>query len=372
MHIEFTDLKAQYNAYSTELQAAMQQSLASGQYILGPQVSELEKQLSNYLHVPHAITCASGTDALQLALMAIDIQPGDEVITSPFTFIAAAEIIALLKARPVFVDIDPMTFNIDATKIAEKITNKTKAIIPIALYGQPADMQEINEIAKIYSEKFNHKIYVIEDAAQSLGAEYQDKKSCNLSEISCTSFFPAKPLGCYGDGGAIFTTNSELAEKIKALRVHGQSKRYYHEYIGFNARFDTLQAAILLVKLKHFPDEVKKRQQIAAYYNQLFSHQADLQIPFVKPDRTSVYAQYTLRINNRDEIQAALQKAHIPTAIHYPIPLHLQPCFQYLGYKAGDFPQAEKAAQEVISLPMSAFVQREQQDYIAEHLINAL
>lgn len=363
MKIDFAELKKQYLSYQHEIDAAIHRVLDSTQFILGPDVAELENQLAEYTGARYAIGCASGTDALQLALMAIDIQPGDEVITTPFTFIATAEMIVLLGARPVFVDIEPDTFNIDVTKIAEKITSKTKAILPVSLYGQPADMNEINQLAEKYAEKLGHKIYVIEDAAQSFGAEYQNKKSCHLSELACTSFFPSKPLGCYGDGGALFTSNATLVDKIQAIKVHGQTKRYYHEYVGFNARLDTLQAAILLVKLKHFPEEVIKRQRIAEEYTRCFAEMG-LSVPMIRSDRTSVYAQYTLRVKNRDAIQQSLQNQGIPTAVHYPKPLHLQPCFKAFNGKVGDFPHAELAAREVLSLPMNAFVTAEAQAYI--------
>ncbi len=363
MKINFHDLAAQYVAYQDEINFAIQKVLDSCQFIMGPEVFALENDLARYLECDHVISCASGTDALLLALMAIDIKPGDEIITTPFTFIATAEVIDLLRAKPVFVDIQPDTYNIDPTEIAAKITEKTRAIIPVSLFGQPADMDEINALTQDHAQK----IYVIEDAAQSFGAVYKGMKSANLSDMGCMSFFPSKPLGCYGDGGAIAVKDGLLAEKIKSLRVHGQTKRYYHQYIGFNCRLDTLQAAILQVKLKYFADELKRRADIANRYQKLLAHQPFI-LPHIKNDRTSVYAQYSVRVKQRNDLIDALKNKNIPTAVHYPKPLHLQECFRHLGYKLGDFPVAEKVAQEIMSLPMSAFVTERQQHYIATAL----
>ncbi len=366
MRVDFIDLKAQYMAYKEEIDKTIGEVMQKAAFIGGEKVTTLEKELANYTGSKFAISCSSGTDALLLALMAIGIKEGDEVITTPFTFIATAEVISFLKAKPVFVDIDEKTYNIDPKKIEEKITSKTKAIIPVSLYGQPADMEEINQIAKNASGK----IYVIEDACQSFGAEYKDKKSCNLSDIGCTSFFPSKPLGCYGDGGAVFTNDEEIAKKIFILKNHGQSKRYEHEVIGLNARLDAIQAAVLLVKMKHFDDEVKKRIELGQRYTQ---HLKDFVItPFIKEDRTSVYAQYSIRVpDRRKEIVNKLKTTGVPTAIHYPKPLHLQKAFEYLGYKEGDFPVAEKVSKEILSLPMSPFLSIEDQDYIIKTLSKA-
>ncbi|BCD60631.1 MULTISPECIES: DegT/DnrJ/EryC1/StrS aminotransferase family protein [unclassified Nitratiruptor] len=361
MKIDFIDLKTQYKQYQNEIDQAVLSVMASAQFIGGPEVSSLEKELAQYSGSAHAIGCSSGTDALLLALMAIDVKPGDEVITTPFTFIATAEVIAFLGAIPVFVDIDEKTYNIDPTKIEEKITSKTKAIIPVSLYGQPADMDEINKIAQRYG------LIVIEDGAQSFGAEYKGKKSCNLSHIGCTSFFPSKPLGCYGDGGAVFTNDERIAKKIDILKNHGQTKRYEHELIGLNARLDAIQAAILRIKLKHFPQEIEDRITIATRYTKAL--QEYVVTPLVKADRTSVYAQYSIQVQNRDEVCKKLNEKGIPTAIHYPKPLHLQKAFSNLGYKLGDFPVAEKVSQHIMSLPMSPFLQKEQQDYIIDSLI---
>jgi UDP-2-acetamido-2-deoxy-ribo-hexuluronate aminotransferase len=369
--INFHDLHLQYASYKEEIDNAIHKVLNSAQFIMGEEVFNFENSLAEYLGNKHVIACASGTDALLLALMAIDIKPGDEVITTPFTFIATAEVIALLGATPVFADIQTDTYNIDPNKIADKITEKTRAILPVSLYGQPADMDEINTLAHDYSNRFGKKIYVIEDAAQSLGAEYKGRMSSNLSDLGCLSFFPTKPLGCYGDGGAITVKDDILADKIKSLRVHGQTKRYYHQYIGFNCRIDTIQAAVLQVKLKYLHEEVRKRHQIAKYYNALLSKQ-DVTLPFIKPDRTSVYAQYSIRHANRAQLIDFLKAKNIPTAIHYPQPVHLQECFSYLGLTRGSYPIAEKAANEILSLPMSAFITTGEQEYIAYAIQEAL
>jgi UDP-2-acetamido-2-deoxy-ribo-hexuluronate aminotransferase len=356
MKIDFANLNIQYKLYKNDIDMAIHQVLDSSKYIMGPQISELEKELAGFTGAESCIVCSSGTDALLLSLMALDIGPGDEVITTPFTFIATAEMIAHLGARPVFVDIDQKTYNIDAAQIEQAITSKTRAVMPVSLYGQPADMDEINDLAA------RKKLTVIEDAAQSFGAEYKGKMSCNLSDLGCTSFFPSKPLGCYGDGGAVFTSNDQLARKMSSLRVHGQSKRYHHKYPGIGARMDTIQAAVLLAKFRHYPGEIKLRQEAAHVYNQLLG---DLVVtPMVKADRSSVWAQYSIRVKDRDMVQDGLLKAGIPTAVHYPIPLHLQECFKYLGYGPGDFPVAEAISEEIISLPMNPFLTRQEQEYI--------
>ncbi len=369
-NIPFANLHAQYLKYQVEIDTAISRVLHAGQFIMGPEVKELEEKLSQFLGGDvYTVACASGTDALMLALLGIDIEPGDEVITTPFTFIATVEVISLLGAKPIFVDIEPDTLNIDASKIEEKITARTKAIIPVSLYGQTADMDAINEIASSASKKIGREIFVIEDGAQSFGAEYHGKKSCTLSKLACTSFFPAKPLGCYGDGGAVFTTDEALARKMKCLSAHGQTQRYHHEYIGINGRLDTLQAAVLLAKLPHYLEEIKRRQEIAVKYNELLSKEKEIAITTIRKDRTSVYAQYTIRLKQRDKLKSALEKNGIPTAIHYPKPLHLQPCFSSYGFKEGDFPLAEQAAKEVLSLPMCAFLDREKQGFIGETLL---
>jgi len=362
--INFIDLQAQYCAYEDEIDAAIKNVCNEARFIMGPQVKELEKKLEDFTGSPNAITCSSGTDALLLALMACDVGPGDEVITTPFTFIATAEVISFLGATPVFVDIDDITYNIDPTLIEEKITKRTKAIIPVCLYGQPADMDEINEIAA------KHNIYVIEDACQSFGSVYKGKKSCNLSTLSCTSFFPSKPLGCYGDGGAVFTNNEEMAEKIRSLRVHGQTKRYHHKYVGLNGRMDTLQAAILNVKMDHIEDEISKRHKIAAKYSEKLKNLDDLVVPCIKEDRTSVFAQYSIRVKDREKVVEKLKEAGIPTAIHYPKPLHLQEAYADLGYKTGDFPVSEMISQQILSLPISPFLSDVDQVYICKIMVD--
>jgi len=363
--VEFINLKAQYAVYKKEIDERVIGVFNSGQFIMGKEVDALETELAAYTGSKHAVSCASGTDALLLALMALDIKAGDEVITTPFTFIATAEVIALLGAKPVFVDIDEQTYNIDPSKIEAAITPKTKAIIPVSLYGQCADMDEINAIAA------KHAVTVIEDAAQSFGAEYKGKKSCNLSRIGCTSFFPSKPLGCYGDGGAVFTNDDELAKKIASIRIHGQTERYVHKYIGINGRLDAVQAAVLRVKLSYFDAEVKKRLELGARYIELLKD-IDVITPFTKSDRTNVYGQFSVRVKNRDEVMKKLGELGVPTAVHYPKPLHLQECFAPLEYKNGDFPVCEKVSNEIMSLPFSAFLSESEQDEVAAALKKTL
>ncbi len=360
--IRFVDLKRQYMEYKNDIDRAIKDVLESGQFILGRQVDELEDRLADFVGTKHCITCSSGTDALLLALMALEIKEGDEVITTPFTFIATAETVAFLGATPVFVDVSPRTFNIDPEKIEEKITSRTRCIVAVDLYGQCADFDRINEIARRYN------IFVIEDGAQSFGATYKGRFSCSLSDIGITSFFPAKPLGCYGDGGAVFVKNDELAKKIRALRNHGQLKRYEHSYIGINGRLDTIQAAILLAKLPYFPREIKKRQQVATYYSERL--QSVVTVPFIEPHNTSVFAQYTIQVERRDDLRKFLASKDIPTAVHYPVPLHLQKCFGYLGYRKGDLPISEEMSEKVLSLPMHPFITREEQDLVINSILD--
>ena len=355
MKINFIDLAAQYQAYQQEMEDAVLAVMRSGQFIMGKAVSEFEQQMADYVGCKHVIGCSSGSDALLMALMALDIGPGDEVIVPAFSFIATATCVSRLGATPVFVDVAEDIYNLDTELLAKAITSKTKAIIPVSLYGQVADMEEINAIAG--------DIPVIEDAAQSFGADYQGKKSCNLSTIGCTSFFPSKPLGAYGDGGAITTNDAALAEKLRSLRVHGQTARYYHEYLGIGGRLDTMQAAVLQVKLAHFPDEAAKRVAIGQRYSELLAD-ADVVTPFLKSDRNSMYAQYSVRVADREAFVAKLQAADVPTAVHYPMGLHLQPCFAKYGYQTGDCPVTERVSQEIVSLPMSAFLTEAQQDYV--------
>src|SRR5690554_5125173 len=317
--MQFIDLAAQQARIKEKIDANIQRVLAHGQYILGPEVAELEDKLAAFAGVKHCISCANGTDALQIAQMAFGIGPGDEVITPGFTYIATAETVALLGAKPVYVDIDSRTYNLDPSLLEAAITPRTKAIIPVSLYGQCADYDAINAIAA------RHGIPVIEDAAQSFGATYKGKRSCNLTTIACTSFFPSKPLGCYGDGGAIFTNDDELATVLRQIARHGQDRRYHHIRVGVNSRLDTMQAAILLAKLEILPDEISLRQEIAEHYDRLLSEAGILTMPFVEPHNSSVYAQYTIQVDNRPAVQAKLNEAGIPTAVHYPIPLNKQP-----------------------------------------------
>jgi len=358
MKIDFANLQHQYQLYKKEIDANIQKVLDNSNYIMGDEVRELESELEKFTQSKHAITCSSGTDALLLAMMALDIQPGDEVITTVFSFIATAETIALLKAVPVFVDIEESTFNIDASKIEAAVTSKTKVIMPVSLYGQPCDLDDINAIAK------EHNLKVIVDGAQSFGATYKEQAEVHHCDIYTTSFFPSKPLGCYGDGGAVLTNNDEYAEKIKMLRVHGQNKRYHHKYIGLGARLDTIQAAVLLAKLPHYADEIKARQAVAENYTQGLPE--CVQTPKLEFNRRSVWAQYTIRVSERDKVQNKLIKAGVPTAVHYPMPLHLQECFKYLDKKEGGFPISENAAGEVLSLPMSPFLTKVETEIIIQ------
>ncbi len=363
--IEFIDLKAQYALLKPSIDAHMAAVLAHGQYILGPEVRELEKRLAEYTGAAHCVTSASGTEALLISLMALGIGPGDEVITTPFSFIATAEVIALVGAKPVFVDVEVDTCNLDARLIEAAITPRTRAIMPVSLYGQPADMDEINAIAA------RHGVPVIEDGAQSFGAEYKGRKSCNLSSIGCTSFFPSKPLGCYGDGGAIFTGDAALAQAMREIRVHGQARRYVHTRIGVGGRMDTLQCAILLAKLERFGEEMERRRELGARYSALLGGlEPRLRVPALRPDRTSVYAQYTVVAAERDRLAAALNAKGIPTAIHYPVPMHLQPAYRELSGTVS-CPVAERLAQQVVSLPMHPYLEWATLEFIAESVRDA-
>jgi UDP-2-acetamido-2-deoxy-ribo-hexuluronate aminotransferase len=348
--MEFIDLKSQYQASRDLINGRIQAVLEHGQYIMGPEVGELEARLAEYTGARHCVTVASGTEALLIALMALGVGRGDEVITTPFTFIATAEAIVLLGAVPVFVDIDPVTCNIDPALVEEKITAKTRAIIPVSLYGQPADMDELNAIAE------RHGLIVIEDAAQSFGASYRGRQSCNLSAVGCTSFFPSKPLGCYGDGGALFTSDDELAKAMREIRVHGQSKRYVHTRIGVGGRMDTLQCAVVLAKLELFDWELQQRQRAAATYDALLlGNDAGVRPVGRREDRTSVYAQYTVMLERRADLQAALQAQGIPTAVHYPVPIHMQPAYAQFG-AAASCPVSDALAGKVMSLPMGPYL----------------
>ena len=379
--MQFIDLAAQQARIKQKIDANIQKVLAHGQYILGPEVSELEEKLAAFTGAKYCISVANGTDALQIAQMAFGIGPDDEVITPGFTYIATAETVALLGAKPVYVDVCPKTYNLDPTKLEAAITPRTKAIIPVSLYGQCADFDAINAIANKYG------IPVIEDAAQSFGATYKGKQSCNLSTVSCTSFFPSKPLGCYGDGGAIFTNDDELAIVLRQIARHGQDRRYHHVRVGVNSRLDTLQAAILLPKLEIFAEEITLRQQVAQRYSQLFfatestetteknisnlsvpsvdSVAKKINLPFIEEHNTSVYAQYTIQVDNRDQVQAKLNEAGIPTAVHYPIPLNKQPA---VADKNVQLPIGDAVAEKVMSLPMHPYMTEGEQKKVVSAL----
>ncbi|MFB3813676.1 MAG: DegT/DnrJ/EryC1/StrS family aminotransferase [Terriglobales bacterium] len=358
--MEFIDLKKQYSAIKASVDARIARVLEHVQFVLGPEVGELEQRLAAYTGAKHCVTAASGTDALLIALMALGVGAGDEVITSPFTFIASAEVIALLGARPVFVDIDARTYNLDPKLLEPAITPRTRAIMPVSLYGQCADFDAINAIAA------RHGISVVEDAAQSFGATYKGRRSCNLSTIGCTSFFPSKPLGCYGEGGACFTNDDQLAERMRQIRVHGQDRRYHHPVLGINGRLDSLQAAVLLAKMEVFDAEVEARRRIASRYTEKLH--GVVGTPYVETHNTSVFAQYTVQISDRDEVSDRLKQQGIPTAVHYPVPLHLQPVFSGLGSRAGCFPVSEAAARLVLSLPMHPYLSEEDQDRVCAAL----
>ena len=358
-NVNFIDLKIQQDAIRPVLERGIHRVLHHGQYIMGPEVKELEQKLAAFVGTSHCITCSSGTDALLIALMALDIGPGDEVITVPYTWISTAEVIALLNAKPVFVDIQPDTFNIDPDLIEAAITPHTKAIMPVSIYGQCADMTRINAIAA------KHNIPVIEDGAQSFGSTHHGKKSCGLSAIGCTSFFPSKPLGSYGDGGAIFTHDDGLAEKMRQIRVHGQKVKHQHPLVGINGRLDTIQAAILLEKLEIFPEECSLRWEAGKRYNELLSGISGFQVPVIAKGNDSVYAQYTLLTEDRDKVSDALKAEGIPSVAYYAVPLHLQGAFADLGHKAGDFPVAEQVAAQCLSLPMYPYLIGEDQKHIA-------
>lgn len=360
MTIPFIDLKHQYQVLKPEIQARINSVLDHGQYIMGPEVRELEERLETYTQAKHCITVASGTEALLIALMAIGIKPGDEIITTPFTFVATAEVIVLLGAVPVFVDIEPDTCNIDVSQIEAAITPMTRAIMPVSLYGQAADMDEINAIAERHGN-----IPVIEDAAQSFGADYKGRKSGNLSTIGCTSFFPSKPLGCYGDGGAIFTSDDGLARVMREIRVHGQEKRYVHTRVGVGGRMDTLQCAVVLAKLDRFEWEVEQRLKIGARYNELLADKVS--VVTQRPDRTSVFAQYTVFVENREELQEQLKAAGVPTAVHYPIPINEQPAYRHLCCPDCT-PISRQRAGQVMSLPMGSYLDVSVQDKIVRKL----
>jgi UDP-2-acetamido-2-deoxy-ribo-hexuluronate aminotransferase len=359
--LPFADLKAQYAALKSQIDARIQRVLDHGQYILGPEVAELEGRLAAFTGARHCVTVASGTEALLIALMALDLEPGDEVVTTPFTFAATAEAIVLAGGVPVFVDIEPDTCNIDAALAAQAVTPRTRAILPVSLYGQPADMDALNALG----------LPVIEDAAQSFGATHRGRRSCALSAIGCTSFFPSKPLGCYGDGGAFFTDDDALAQAAREIRIHGQSARYSHTRLGVGGRMDTLQCAIVLAKLERFDWELQRRAELGARYQRLLAGVPGVTTLTVRSDRTSVWGQYTVRVDDRARVQAAMQAAGVPTAVHYPKPLHHQP-----AYAAHVPPRpcaaSVQAAQQVLSLPMSADLSEADQDRVVDALAAAM
>ncbi len=356
--MEFIDLKTQYANLKPRIDARIHAVLAHGQFIMGPEVAELEQRLAARIGVRYCIACSSGTDALLMALMALGVGHGDEVLTTPLTFGATAEPIRLLDAQPVFVDIDPRTYNLDPKLLEAAITPRTKAIIAVSLYGQCAEMDAVNEVAAA------HGLAVIEDGAQSFGATHKGRPSCNLSTIGCTSFFPAKPLGCYGDGGACFTDDEVLARRLQQIRVHGQDRKYHYPLIGINGRLDTIQAAVLLAKLETFDVQMADRVRIGAAYSELLRDVVTT--PCVETYNTCVYAQYVVQVENRETVREQLKAQGIPTAVHYPIPLHLQPAYASPGVGRGSFPHAEAAAERVVSLPMHPYLSADDQQKIAQ------
>ena len=362
--MEFIDLKSQYRHYRQDIDRRMQAVLEHGQFVMGPEVAELEGILAAYTSTKHAITVASGTASLEIALRALGVGPGDEVITVPFTWISTAETISLTGAKPVFVDIEPAGYNINPELITGAISSRTKAIIPVSLFGQMPDYGRINSVAA------SRGIAVIEDAAQSFGARQHGKRSGGVTLVGSTSFFPAKPLGCYGDGGALFTNDDHLAESMRAIRTHGGVRRHHHTLVGTNGRFDTLQAAVILGKWPHFEEEVQRREQLGARYSAKLREICV--VPEVQAGNTHVYAQYTVRVPQRDQVAGILKTKGIPTAVYYPKCLHEQPVFAPLGYRLGDFPESERAAREVLSLPMHPFLSETDQDFVVESLKSAL
>ena len=373
--MDFIDLKTQHKRIHKNVDQRISAIFEHGQYIMGPEVKEMEQRLADHVGVKHCLGVSSGTDALLVAMMAIDIKPGDEIITSPFSFFATVETMVLLGARPVFVDINPATYNLDAGLLAAAITDKTRAIIPVSMYGQCSDMDKINQIAA------QHNLPVIEDGAQSFGATFKGRQSCGLSSIGCTSFFPSKPLGCYGDAGAVFTNDDELALIMDEIRLHGQRGRYNHERIGINGRMDTIQATIITAKMDIFVEEVALRQQIGQRYTdeliKLGAHyagsdEAGLKVPFIDSANTSVFAQYTIQVSDREKTIGHLKEKGIPTAVHYPKSLHKQPAIASMGYADISMPHSEHAAASVISLPMHPYLDPQTQDLIIAALTSQL
>ncbi len=364
--IPIIDLASSYQLIKNEIENVVLEVLASGSYILGSNVTLFEEELSKYIETKHVISCANGTDALILSLMALGIRQGDEIITASHSFFATSEAIALVGAKPVFIDIQENDFNIDPDKIEKLITKNTKAIIPVHLYGQPCDILKVVDIAK------KHNLFVIEDCAQAVGAKLNGKTVGTFGDIGTISFFPTKNLGAFGDAGAVVTNNEELARKIKQLRFHGSLKRYVHEYIGLNSRLDEIQAAILRVKLKYLDEWNVKRQKAAAYYNELLKNVKGIIIPQVKPGCHHIFHQYTIRLQNRDLVHEKLKELGIETIIYYPIPIHLQKAFEYLNYKSGLLPVTEKICNEILSLPIYPEIKPEVQEYVVEQIRNIL
>jgi len=371
--IQMVDLQKQYQDIKEEVDSAIQEVSNNCTFINGPSVKQFQANLEKYLHVKHVIPCGNGTDGLQVSLMALDLQPGDEVITTTFTFIATAEVIALLKLTPVLVDVEPDTFNISISAVEKAVTNKTKAIIPVHLFGQCVDMESLMKIAE------KHNLHIVEDACQAIGADYhfsngEVKKAGTMGIIGCTSFFPSKNLGCYGDGGAVFTNDDILAKKLRGIVNHGMFVRYYHDIVGVNSRLDSIQAAILDVKLKRLDDYIKRRNAAASFYNQVFANHENIVIPQRHKKSTHVFHQYTLVLKNvdRDKVVAYMKEQEIPVMIYYPVPLHLQKAYEYLSYKKGDLPVSEALSESVISLPMHTELDDEQLNYITSHLLKAI
>lgn len=367
------DLQKQYQDIKEEVDSAIQEVINNCTFINGPSVKQFQANLEKYLHVKHVIPCGNGTDGLQVSLMALDLQPGDEVITTTFTFIATAEVIALLKLTPVLVDVESDTFNISISAVEKAVTNKTKAIIPVHLFGQCVDMESLMKIAE------KHNLHIVEDACQAIGADYhfsngEVKKAGTMGIIGCTSFFPSKNLGCYGDGGAVFTNDDVLAKKLRGIVNHGMFVRYYHDIVGVNSRLDSIQAAILDVKLKRLDDYIKRRNAAASFYNQVFANHENIVIPQRHKKSTHVFHQYTLVLKNvdRDKVVAYMKEQEIPVMIYYPVPLHLQKAYEYLSYKKGDLPVSEALSESVISLPMHTELDDEQLNYITSHLLKAI
>ena len=362
--MEFCDLKVQYAAYKTEIDAAIQSVLVSSAFVNGPEVKALEGELAAFCGARHAVACANGTDAIHIALLALGVRPGDEIIVPDFTFYATAEMVALAGAVPVFADIDPLTFNVTPETVERRITPRTRGIIPVSLFGQLPDLEGIGALAAARG------LWVMEDAAQSFGADFRGRRSGSLTAVATTSFFPAKPLGCYGDGGAVFASGEETAAAVRVLANHGSTRRYHHDVVGMNSRLDSVQAAVLRVKLRHFESELRSRDRSAGLYTERLK--GTVAVPTVREGNFSAWAQYTIRVEDRDRVQARLQEKGIPTAVHYPIPMHAQKAFAHLGGKDGDCPVAAKAAREVMSLPMHGMMTEDQIDTICRALKEAL